>query len=133
MASLRNAVKRRIHHERVQPRKRSRLGQLEHHKDYAARARNYNEKKKQLKILQEKAAMRNPDEFYFGMISAKVKVGTRRGTPVLARARVCVRRSRVRSRSSMALTCSACCSASRLASTYLAGDMPSKNCPRTRS
>lgn len=35
------------------------------------RAKDYNEKKKRLKILREKAAERNPDEFHFAMMSSK--------------------------------------------------------------
>eukprot|EP00300_Choanocystis_sp_HF-7_P040389 c6873_g1_i1.p1 GENE.c6873_g1_i1~~c6873_g1_i1.p1 ORF type:complete len:304 (+),score=54.12 c6873_g1_i1:45-956(+) len=75
MSSFRNAVKRRIHHERPQPRKRQKLGILEHHGDYTQRARAYNEKKAELKRLEEKAAMRNPDEFYYAMQRTKLKNG----------------------------------------------------------
>lgn len=39
--------------------------------DYSKRARDYNEKKARLKILRQKAAERNPDEFYFGMIHGR--------------------------------------------------------------
>lgn len=35
------------------------------------RAKDYNEKKKRLKILRQKAAERNPDEFHFAMMSSK--------------------------------------------------------------
>ncbi len=66
MSSLRNAAKRVTHKERSQPAGRSRLGLLEKHKDYILRARDY-EKKKRLKSLKLKAALRNPDEFYFAM------------------------------------------------------------------
>jgi U3 small nucleolar RNA-associated protein 11 len=37
--------------------------------DYSLRAKDYNKKKEQLKNLAQKAADRNPDEFYFGMMS----------------------------------------------------------------
>ena len=52
------------------------------------RAKDYNEKKKRLKILKEKAAERNPDEFHFAMMSSKThsggqKVGDR-GNKVLS-------------------------------------------------
>ncbi len=67
MSSLRNAVKRVTHKERSQPAGRSRLGLLEKHKDYILRARDYEKKKKRLKSLKLKAALRNPDEFYFAM------------------------------------------------------------------
>ena len=39
--------------------------------DYSLRAKDYNEKKKRLQILRQKAADRNPDEFHFEMISSK--------------------------------------------------------------
>ncbi|KAG9254847.1 small-subunit processome [Emericellopsis atlantica] len=69
MSSMRNAVQRRPHRERAQPLERRRLGLLEKHKDYSKRAKDYNEKKKQLKNLRQKASERNEDEFYFGMLS----------------------------------------------------------------
>ncbi|KAJ3494117.1 hypothetical protein NLG97_g4284 [Lecanicillium saksenae] len=80
MSSMRNAVDRRVHRERAQPLERRRLGLLEKHKDYSKRAADYNKKKAQLKSLRAKAAERNEDEFYFGMMSrkgpgARIKVG----------------------------------------------------------
>ncbi|XWW93380.1 hypothetical protein V2A60_001313 [Cordyceps javanica] len=80
MSSMRNAVDRRVHRERAQPLERRRLGLLEKHKDYSKRAADYNKKKTQLKSLRAKAAERNEDEFYFGMMSrkgpgARIKVG----------------------------------------------------------
>ncbi|KAH7166743.1 small-subunit processome [Fusarium sp. MPI-SDFR-AT-0072] len=71
MSSVRNAVARRPHRERAQPLERRRLGLLEKHKDYSLRAKDFNKKKAQLKNLKEKAAERNEDEFYFGMMSRK--------------------------------------------------------------
>ena len=73
-SSLRNAVKRRTHKERSQPRGRKNLGLLEKHKDYVKRAKDHNKKKDRLRLLQEKASMRNPDEFYFKMIGNNTKV-----------------------------------------------------------
>lgn len=67
MSSIRNAVKRKTHKERAQPSSRQRFGLLEKHKDYVLRARDFNTKKKRIQALQEKAAFRNPDEFYFKM------------------------------------------------------------------
>ncbi len=76
MASLRNAMKRRTHKERHQPAKRAkRFGLLEKKKDYVVRARDYRRKQGQLRILKEKAASRNPDEFYFGMVSKRTRGG----------------------------------------------------------
>ncbi|MCJ1463789.1 hypothetical protein MMC07_002398 [Pseudocyphellaria aurata] len=71
MSSMRNAVQRRNHRERAQPIERQKWGVLEKHKDYRLRAKDYNEKKKRLQILRQKAADRNPDEFHFEMISSK--------------------------------------------------------------
>ncbi|KAI5459195.1 small-subunit processome [Mariannaea sp. PMI_226] len=71
MSSMRNAVARRPHRERAQPLERRRLGLLEKHKDYSLRAKDYNKKKQHIKNLREKAADRNEDEFYFGMLSRK--------------------------------------------------------------
>lgn len=75
MSSLRNAVKRPVHKERAQPASRKKLGLLEKHKDYAQRAQDYHRKQTRLRGLREKAAFKNPDEFYFGMTKAKTKVG----------------------------------------------------------
>ncbi|GLJ30394.1 hypothetical protein SUGI_0601420 [Cryptomeria japonica] len=78
MSSLRNAVKRRTHKERAQPAARSKLGLLEKHKDYVVRARDFHKKEEAIRILQEKAASRNPDEFYFKMINTKIVDGVHR-------------------------------------------------------
>lgn len=73
--NLRNVMKRRIHKERSQPAARAKLGLLEKHKDYKQRAVDYHKKEDRIKVLKEKAAMRNPDEFYFGMNKEKTKDG----------------------------------------------------------
>ncbi|TPX56780.1 hypothetical protein PhCBS80983_g04298 [Powellomyces hirtus] len=75
MSSLRNAIQRRNHKERSQLSSREHKGLLEKHKDYVLRARDYNQKQKTLKTLRQKAAFRNPDEFYFGMINSNTKKG----------------------------------------------------------
>ncbi|RKF62241.1 U3 small nucleolar RNA-associated protein 11 [Golovinomyces cichoracearum] len=69
MSSMRNAVQRRVHRERGQIEERKKWGLLEKHKDYSARARDYNAKKAKLKALRQKVLEKNPDEFYFGMMS----------------------------------------------------------------
>ncbi|KAK3996912.1 small-subunit processome [Cladorrhinum sp. PSN332] len=71
MSSLRNSVQRRSHRERAQPLEREKLGLLEKHKDYQKRAKDYKKKQTVLKALRQKAADRNEDEFYFGMMSRK--------------------------------------------------------------
>lgn len=78
MSSLRNAVKRITHKERAQPRHRQHLGILEKKKDYKKRAEDYHKKEDRIKAMQEKAAMRNPDEFYFGMNTSRIKEGKHR-------------------------------------------------------
>ncbi|KAI4761088.1 U3 small nucleolar RNA-associated protein 11 [Aureobasidium sp. EXF-3400] len=80
MSSMRNAVQRRNHKERAQPLERQKWGLLEKHKDYTLRAKDHNEKKRRLKVLREKAAHRNPDEFAFGMISRTTKKGVQQSS-----------------------------------------------------
>ena len=80
MSSLRNAVKRITHKERGQPQKRSHLGILEKKKDYKGRAVDYHRKQDRLNSMRERASMRNPDEFYFGMHNSKVENGKHRRT-----------------------------------------------------
>jgi U3 small nucleolar RNA-associated protein 11 len=80
MSSLRNAVKRVTHKERAQPQSRAHLGILEKKKDYRGRAQDYHRKEARIKAIQEKVAMRNPDEFYFGMKNAQVLDGKHRKT-----------------------------------------------------
>jgi len=78
MSSLRNAVKRVTHKERSQPTARANLGILEKKKDYRLRSKDYHRKKDALRNLKTKAAMRNPDEFYFGMNNSKLQDGRHR-------------------------------------------------------
>lgn len=68
---------RKPYRERPQPLGRKKHGLLEKHKDYVQRARSYHKKEKALKTLQEKARLRNPDEFYFKMQNSQVKVWER--------------------------------------------------------
>ena len=72
---MRNAVKRITHKERAQPAQRKKLGLLEKHKDYIVRAKQHHKKKDYMKVLKNKAADRNPDEFYFKMNNTEVKGG----------------------------------------------------------
>ncbi|CAJ1950712.1 unnamed protein product [Cylindrotheca closterium] len=80
MSSLRNAVKRIAHKERSQPQKRQHLGILQKKKDYKKRADDYHRKQDRIKTMRTKAAMRNPDEFYFGMQNSQVKDGHHKST-----------------------------------------------------
>ncbi|XP_020620074.1 probable U3 small nucleolar RNA-associated protein 11 [Orbicella faveolata] len=77
MASFEKAKKsyQKFHKERGQLKSRKQYGLLEKHKDYVLRARDYHRKQNRLKLLKEKALNRNPDEFYFKMISSKTKDG----------------------------------------------------------
>ncbi|KAI9820125.1 MAG: hypothetical protein M1832_003832 [Thelocarpon impressellum] len=81
MSSMRNAIPRRPHRERAQPTSRSKWGLLEKHADYSLRAKAYAAKKARLRALRHKAADRNPDEFDFGMMRARMssKSGTKVG------------------------------------------------------
>jgi len=74
MSSWRKAAPRREHWERAQPSKRKKLGILPKHKDYTRRAKSYHRKQEYVRRLLEKAAFKNPDEFYFKMQSSKKKV-----------------------------------------------------------
>ncbi len=65
----------RKYRERSQPQRRAKLGLLEKKKDYKERAKNYHQKEDTLNKLREKAAMRNPDEFYMKMGIAKMVDG----------------------------------------------------------
>ncbi|CAD6585453.1 MAG: hypothetical protein TREMPRED_004150 [Tremellales sp. Tagirdzhanova-0007] len=74
-SSLKNSLARRNHKERAQPLHRQRLGLLEKHKDYVHRARDYKSKQDRIRKLREKAAFRNKDEFYWGMVKGTTKGG----------------------------------------------------------
>ncbi|KAL2343738.1 hypothetical protein Fmac_005023 [Flemingia macrophylla] len=78
MSSLRNAIPRRAHKERAQPSSRKKFGLLEKHKDYVQRAKAFHKKEDTLRRLREKAANRNPDEFYFKMVRTKTVDGVHR-------------------------------------------------------
>ena len=80
MSSLRNAVKRVTHKERAQPQARSHLGFLEKKKDYKVRAQEFHKKEDRLNKMKTTAAMRNPDEFYFGMKNAQIQEGQHKKT-----------------------------------------------------
>lgn len=73
--AFKNAVRRREHYERHQPKAREHLGLLEKHKDYTQRAKAFHDKEKRITKLKQKAANRNPDEFYFKMLNTRTKVG----------------------------------------------------------
>ncbi|CAL8288413.1 unnamed protein product [Merluccius merluccius] len=80
MATFRKALKskQRNHHERSQLGSRNFLGLLEKKKDYKLRANDYHKKQNLLSALRKKALDRNPDEFYFKMISSKMEDGEHR-------------------------------------------------------
>lgn len=65
----------RAHKERAQPQARKKFGLLEKHKDYVERAKSFHKKEETLRRLKEKAAFRNPDEFYFKMIKSRTVDG----------------------------------------------------------
>ncbi|XP_073067197.1 probable U3 small nucleolar RNA-associated protein 11 [Primulina eburnea] len=75
MSSLRNAIPRKAHKERAQQHLRRKFWLLEKHKDHVIRAQAYHQKEQTLQKLKEKAALRNPDEFYFKMIKTKTVGG----------------------------------------------------------
>ncbi|KAL8622227.1 hypothetical protein ACOMHN_043750 [Nucella lapillus] len=75
--SFKKAAKafQKVHRERPQPADRAHLGPLERKKDYVERARDHHKKRDKLKVLRRKAAERNPDEFYFNMVSSEKEDG----------------------------------------------------------
>mmetsp|Transcript_37449 Transcript_37449/g.121013 ORF Transcript_37449/g.121013 Transcript_37449/m.121013 type:complete len:257 (+) Transcript_37449:42-812(+) len=75
MSSLRHVVKSRPYRERSQPAARAKLGLLEKHKDYVLRARDFHKKQDTIHRMREKAAAKNPDEFYFGMNRSQMTGG----------------------------------------------------------
>ncbi|CAL4954010.1 unnamed protein product [Urochloa decumbens] len=81
MSSLRNALPRRAHKERAQPEARKKFGILEKHKDYVVRARAFHRKEEIIRKLREKAALKNPDEFYFKMVNSTTVGGVHRPKP----------------------------------------------------
>ncbi|TVU36564.1 hypothetical protein EJB05_18502 [Eragrostis curvula] len=81
MSSLRNSIPRRAHKERAQPEARKKFGLLEKHKDYVVRAKAYHRKEDTIRKLKEKAAFRNPDEFYFKMVNSKTVDGIHKPKP----------------------------------------------------
>ena len=54
---------------------RAKLGLLEKHGDYKARADDHHRKQATLASLRRKAEQRNPDEFYFAMERQKTRGG----------------------------------------------------------
>ena len=72
MSSLRNAVKRITHKERGQLQARSHLGMLEKKVDYKKRSDHYHAREDRLNAMKQKASMKNPDEFYFGMKKTQI-------------------------------------------------------------
>lgn len=71
MAKLVHNVQKKQHKERSQTADRSKYGLLEKKKDYKLRADDYHKKQAALKILKEKAANFNPDEYYHAMTRKK--------------------------------------------------------------
>ncbi|XP_021417148.2 probable U3 small nucleolar RNA-associated protein 11 [Oncorhynchus mykiss] len=77
MSSFRKALKsqQKNHKERSQPVFRKHLGHLEKKKDYKLRADDYHKKQNTLAALHKKTLDKNPDEFYFKMVSSQLKDG----------------------------------------------------------
>jgi U3 small nucleolar RNA-associated protein 11 len=76
--SMRNLIKTRTYRERSQPQARQHFGLLEKKKDYVLRAKDFHRKEDAIKSMKEKAAFKNPDEFYFKMAHTKMVDGVHR-------------------------------------------------------
>ena len=72
LKSFKKKMVQRKYRERSQPEWRKKKGFLEKKVDYQKRAKAYNKKKAMLKILNTKAQLKNPDEFYFKMQTGKM-------------------------------------------------------------
>ena len=64
------------HRERKQPKERRDLGILEKKKDYKVRANNARKKEEAIKDLKKQALARNPDEFFYNMITQSKEVSS---------------------------------------------------------
>ncbi|WPK23978.1 hypothetical protein PUMCH_001230 [Australozyma saopauloensis] len=71
MAKLVHNVQKKQHKERSQTLGRAKYGLLEKKKDYKLRADDFHKKQAALKVLREKAAQYNPDEYYHAMTRRK--------------------------------------------------------------
>jgi len=78
MSGLRHVLKTRTYRERAQPASRAHLGLLEKKKDYKLRAKDFHKKEDAIKKLRQKAALKNPDEFYFKMTNTSTQGGVHR-------------------------------------------------------
>eukprot|EP01122_Echinamoeba_exundans_P006593 TRINITY_DN1886_c0_g1_i2.p1 TRINITY_DN1886_c0_g1~~TRINITY_DN1886_c0_g1_i2.p1 ORF type:complete len:257 (+),score=62.71 TRINITY_DN1886_c0_g1_i2:78-848(+) len=74
-AAYRKHLPRKHHRERAQLSGRQKFGFLEKHQDYVKRARDFHKKRDAIRKLKEKAAFRNPDEFYYAMEKTQRKGG----------------------------------------------------------
>lgn len=88
MAKLVHNVQKKQHRERSQTQDRARLGLLEKKKDYRLRAADFHKKQAALKLLKQKAAAHNPDEYYHAMTRKRTDdrgiIVTERGNQALS-------------------------------------------------
>ncbi|EZG55908.1 DnaJ domain protein [Gregarina niphandrodes] len=75
MASSKHAVKRRVHLERATPAAKAKHGPLENRDQFLKRAKTLKKQQQTLNTLHKKAALRNPQEFNFKMISTRKEKG----------------------------------------------------------
>lgn len=71
MAKLVHNIQKKQHRERSQTQGRSKYGLLEKKKDYKLRSADFHKKQAALKVLRNKAAQYNPDEYYHAMTRSK--------------------------------------------------------------
>lgn len=73
--SFKKKIQIRKYRERDQPEWNKKKGHLEKKIDYKKRAKKYHEKEDMINKLKLKASLKNPNEFYFKMISSRMENG----------------------------------------------------------
>jgi U3 small nucleolar RNA-associated protein 11 len=71
LKNIKKYIPKRKYRERSQLEKRKKLGELEKKQDYKIRADDFHKKEHKYKKLKEEARLKNPEEFYFKMMSSK--------------------------------------------------------------
>lgn len=76
LKNIKKYIPKRKYRERSQLESRKNLGMLEKHSDYKIRADDFKKKANKYTKLKEEARLKNPEEFYFKMLTSKLIVNT---------------------------------------------------------